>query len=106
MGERLRTNHIWTDTLVDWESVFKQRYCLPLYLCFWIFLLTTFFRDFFMSILCYFFPNLEVGEFEVDEDLDPYYETLDEKSKNWYLKEEENSRLKLKFQVLTDENYY
>lgn len=74
-------------------------------MCFWIFLFATFFRDAFMRFVCYFFPNLEVGDFEVDEDLDPYYETLDEKSKDWFLKEEENTRQKLKFQVMTDENY-
>jgi hypothetical protein len=58
-----------------------------------------------MGFICSYFPNLEVAPFDVDEDLDQFYETLDDKSRKWYIKEEENCREKLKFSLMDDENF-
>jgi len=42
-------------------------------------------------------PSLEIGRFELDEDLDNYFETLDDFDRDWSVKEEEYARSNLHF---------
>ena len=76
---------------------------MPLLLAFWFFVLTITFRDFLYRYACKFFPGIKVGELEIDEDLDNYFNTLDDHDRNWSIKEEENSRSVLKLKILEDE---
>lgn len=105
LGEKEITNHLWYETLMNVENTVSERYCLPLFCCFFFFLITTFFREKILEIVCDLFPNFEIANFDVDEDLEPFFETLDENARNWYIKEEENSRATLKFKVMDDENF-
>lgn len=71
---------------------------------FWIFLAGTIFRNPIYKYLCRFFPNIvKVGELEIDEDLDNYFNTIDENDRHWSIVEEENARKAYRLNVLTDE---
>ena len=48
------------------------------------------------------FPGLEIGDVEVNEDIDNYWACLDEEDRKWSLKEEENARAALNMKILTD----
>lgn len=39
-----------------------------------------------------FFPSLEIGDVDLDEDLDNFWKSLDDHDRNWSVKEEENLR--------------
>lgn len=92
LGQREKTNHLWDDTLINIEDTLSQKYCLPLFICFWVFLFFTLFREKIMEIIIDIFPRFEVANFDVDEDLDPFFSCLDQKALDWYIKEEENAR--------------
>ena len=49
------------------------------------------------------FPFLHIANFEIDEDLDNYFNTIDEEDRNWSIKEEENARSILGMHILDDE---
>jgi len=46
---------------------------------------------------------IKVGDLEIDEDLDNYFNTLDDHDRNWSIKEEENGRSVLNLKILNDE---
>lgn len=46
---------------------------------------------------------MSIGVFDIDEDLDDYFQTLDDNDRNWSLKEEINAREILGMNILTDE---
>ena len=48
-------------------------------------------------------PFLHIANFEIDEDLDNYFNTIDEEDRNWSIKEEENARSILGMHILDDE---
>ncbi len=76
---------------------------MPLLVMFWIFLFFTITRNFIYPRLCKWFPNVvKVGELEIDEDLDNYFNTLDDNDRGFLVKEEDNARDVLKFKVLDD----
>jgi len=50
-------------------------------------------------------PALKIGEIDLDEEIDTYYNTLDKSSRDWSIKEEENIRNNYKFKILTDESF-
>lgn len=71
---------------------------------FWIFLFGTLFRNLLYKLHARWFPNyVKVGDLEIDEDLDNYFNTIDDNDRNWSIVEEENSRKTYKLQTLTDE---
>jgi hypothetical protein len=76
---------------------------MPLLVLFWIFAILTIFRNTFYKWFARFFPHQTVGEMEVDEDLDNYFNTLDDHDRNWSIKEEENCRNVLHMRILNDE---
>lgn len=105
LGEKEVTNHVWMQVFTEFDQTLDTRYCLPLFCCFWFFLIVISFREKVFEIICDYFPNFEVANFDVDEDLDPFFETLDDDARNWYIKEEENTRTVLKFSVMDNENF-
>lgn len=92
-----------------WIDAFRLRsyeLCphMPLIIFFWIFLFITLFRDFAYRMLGRLVPSYKkVGEIEVDEDLDSYFNTIDNEDRNWTIKEEEYARNTLKIKTLSDE---
>jgi len=78
---------------------------LPLIVSFWILLPLIFFRDRLYNFLARHFPRIKVGEFELDEDLENYFLTLDHHDRNWSIKEEEACRNVLRMPMLTDDTF-
>ena len=71
---------------------------------FWIFLFGTLFKNIIYKYLGRFFPRLiKVGDFEIDENLDTYFNTIDDNDRNWSIVEEENARRTFRLSILTDE---
>lgn len=71
---------------------------------FWVFLFCTVFRYVIYKYLGKFFPNLiKVGDFEIDENLDNYFKTIDDNDRHWSITEEENARRTFRLSILTDE---
>lgn len=97
-----KTGHIWTEVF-KCETYSTNNPAMPLLVMFWFLAVTTIFRDFLYRHITRLFPSLRVGEIEIDEDLDNYFNTIDDNDRNWSIKEEENARQTLKMKVLTDE---
>jgi len=98
------TNHTWTEVFKS--EGYGHSPALPLIIMFWILLLGTVLRGKIWGLLTKWFPTfIKVGEFEVDEDLDNYFHTLDDHDRNWSIKEEENGRNVLKLKILNDYTY-
>ena len=76
---------------------------MPLLVCFWIFLILTIFRNFVYNGVTKVLPFLQIAQFEVDEGLPNYFETVDDEDRNWSIKEEENAREVLGMHILDDE---
>lgn len=96
------SGHHWTE--VFHKEAYVVNPAMPLLVIFWILLIVTFFRDTLFKFIARWAPKLiKVGHIEVDEDLDSYYNTLDDQDRNWSIKEEENSRQVLKLNILFDE---
>jgi len=53
-----------------------------------------------------FFPNLRIGDLEIDEDIENYWVSLDSKDRNWAVEEDRYATEKLKMQILTDNQKY
>lgn len=51
------------------------------------------------------FPNLKIGDVEINEEIDNYWTTLDENDRKWSIEEEKNAREALKTKILTDDQY-
>ena len=54
-----------------------------------------------MRCLTFCFPSLEIGDIELDEDIDNYWASLDDKDRNWAIKEDEYATKTLGLQLLT-----
>ena len=72
----------------------------------WVMLPILIFRDSFFKLLAKNFGFFRVGQFEIDEDLPNYFETLDDHDRNWSIKEEDNARTVLKMRILNDETLH
>ena len=96
------TGHKWTQVF-SCEQYNLSNPEMPLLIMFWLCLIGIVFRNFFYKHLSKWFPAVKVGELEIDEDLDNYFNTLDDHDRNWSTKEEEYSRSVLKMNVLEDE---
>ena len=51
------------------------------------------------------FPNLRIGDIEINEDIDNYWAALDDEDRKWSQEEERNVRENLGSKILTDEQY-
>jgi len=54
-----------------------------------------------MKCLTFCFPSLEIGDIQLDEDIDNYWASLDDKDRNWAMKEDEYATKTLGLQLLT-----
>lgn len=61
---------------------------MPFLIMFWLFTLLIIFRNTIYKWVVRVFPSIRVGELEIDEDLDNYFNTLDDHDRNWSIKEE------------------
>ena len=97
-----QTGHVWTEVFKS--GTYDLCPHMPLLVMFWVFLAGTIFRHQIYKVLAYLFPNvIRVGDLEIDEDLDNYFNTLDDHDRNWSIKEEENGRATLNMRILNDE---
>lgn len=75
----------------------------PLLVVFIILNIVWYFGEWCVKMMERCFPNLAIGDIEVNEDLGKYWASLDEQDRKWSLKEEENTRVALKTKILTDD---
>jgi hypothetical protein len=75
----------------------------PLIITFWILLILTLFRNIIYKALLTVLPFLHIGNFEIDEGLDNYFNTIDDEDRKWSIREEQNARDVLSMKILTDE---
>lgn len=75
----------------------------PLLVAFIILNIVWYFGEWCVKMMERCFPNLAIGDIEVNEDLGKYWASLDEQDRKWSLKEEENTRVALKTKILTDD---
>jgi len=73
----------------------------PLLALFVLLLLNQLFGSMIMKCLTFCFPSLEIGDVDLDEDLDNYFASLDEKDRNWAIKEDEYATKNLGLQLYT-----
>jgi hypothetical protein len=101
-GQIPLTHHVWTSFFT--ADGYSSKVALPLVIMFWVFLFGTLFRNVIYRYLSHFFPqSIPVGEFEIDENLDNYFKTIDDNDRNWSITEEENARRTFRLSILTDE---
>lgn len=62
----------------------------------------TIFRHTLYNVIVHVIPFLHIGNFELDENLDNYFNTIDEEDRKWSIKEEENAREVLSMHILDD----
>lgn len=96
-----RSGHLWTESFS--LEAYNANPGMPLLIMFWVFLLGTIFRNYIYKHLANKWASLRVGEFEIDEDLDNYFKTLDDHDRNWSIQEEEYTREVMNMRLLQDE---
>jgi len=96
------TEHVWTDVFFG-NMLAKNPQALPIFIAFWFFLITIFFRNFLYSAITKCFPSMKIGAFHIEEDLPNYFAAVDDHDRNWSIKEEENSRNNLRMTIMMDE---
>ena len=74
----------------------------PMMIAFIILNLVWYFGDLLQRWLYTLFPSLQIGDIEINEEIDNYWVALDEDDRKWSTEEEKNSR-KLNMKILTDD---
>jgi len=95
------TGHIYTEAF-DADS-YSANPSMPYLILFWLFLFGVILRGFIFKYVTYVFPILKIGDLEIDEDLDNYFNCIDDVDRNWSIKEEENARSVLNMKILDNE---
>ena len=70
-------------------------------LVFGLLLINYFFVDFFNKVLHKCYPHLVIGDIEIDEIIDNYWLSIDDKDRTWTLEEDKYSTEKLGIQIFT-----
>jgi hypothetical protein len=83
--------HKWTSAFSA-DSFSVSNPATPLIVMFWVFLVLIILNVFFYKIITGLCPKFKVGDLQVNEELENYFETLDTNDRNFSIKEEENSR--------------
>jgi hypothetical protein len=78
---------------------------MPLLVMFWVIFIVIVFRNTMYKYWTKYFPSSKVGEFEIDENLDNYFNTLDEHDRKWSIEEENNCRSVMNMRILNDETF-
>ena len=96
------TNHTMQTVFqsTGWEGV-----CWPMMVAFFVLNLVWYFGDNLEGWLIKCFPNLQIGDVDINEDIDNYWASLDEEDRKWSTKEEENARNELKMKILSDSQF-
>ena len=81
------THHTWDRIWT--EADFKDAPAWPLLLLFLLLLFNQIFGSAIMRCMTKIIPSLEIGDVELDEDIDNYWASLDEKDRKWAQKEDE-----------------
>lgn len=95
------TGHIYSEVFT--ASAYSAQPAMPFLILFWIFLFGILFRGFIFKWITFLFPVLKIGDLEIDEDLDNYFNCVDDVDRNWSIKEEENAREVLNMKILDNE---
>jgi len=97
------TGHDWTEVFTS--DAYATNPAMPLLVIFWIVFSVTLFRNSIWGLITKAFKFMRVGELELDEGLPNYFNTLDEHDRNWSLKEEENCKELMKFNIINKETH-
>lgn len=95
-----------TGHVVSYKLLYEAFYeapAWPLYAMFWVFLIFIFFGAAMDRITSAFWGTF--GDNDLEEDLQNYWNALDDKDRDWSRKEEQNCRDKLHFSILTEMQY-
>jgi len=74
----------------------------PYLLFFWLLLTHLIFGRWIYDCIYKCFPQLRIGDVELDEEIDNYYKALDDESRKWSIMEEENSRKVIGMKCMPD----
>jgi len=91
-----------------WEIFNSEGWDLPAWpylLLFWLWLVYLTVGEWIWACIIHYFPSMEIGDVELNEDIDNYYRALDEPEREWTVKEEENCRNVLGMRCLPDEAF-
>jgi hypothetical protein len=97
----VKTGHIYSEVFT--ASAYSAQPAMPFLILFWIFFIFTVFRTFIFKWITFLFPVLKIGDLEIDEDLDNYFNCIDDVDRNWSIKEEEYARDVLNMKVLDNQ---
>lgn len=75
----------------------------PMWLAFITLLIIMFFGGLIEQCIAKLFPNVSIGDIELNEEIDNYFAALDDGDREWSQKEEENARNLLTSMILTDD---
>ena len=101
--ERMSDPDITEHTIVgEIMGGFKDGPAWPLLILFIILLVNLIFGSKVMQALYTCFPNLEIGDIVLDEDIDNYWVSLDDKDRKWAVEEDQYSSDMLGIQILTN----
>lgn len=93
-------NHHTVDRLVS-EMDFWAAPAWPMAVLWCFFVFNQLFGAKIMNCLTAVFPSLEIGDVELDEDIDNYFASLDAKDREWAIKEDEYATSQLGLQIMT-----
>ena len=77
----------------------------PMMIAFIILNLVWYLGDLFQRWLYTLFPSLQIGDIEINEEIDNYWVALDEDDRKWSIEEEKNTRDALKMKIATDDQF-
>ena len=99
------TDHV-TVTSHTYMSVFKddgwEGFKWPMLMALILLTFVYFLGNKIEKCIAFCFPNLMIGDIELDESIDNYWASLDDEDRKWSQREEENTRNLLTSKILTD----
>lgn len=98
--QNIMSGHKWTEVFAQ-AAYGTSKPSMPLLYLFWGLLVLTIFKSLLIKVWN-FFPFLAVGDFEIDENLDNYFMTLDTNDRNWSQEEERYYRKNLGLRILSE----
>jgi len=114
------TSNKWLNQITTASDVFQSNHLMqsvflpsgwanpswPLLLtCFFV-LACIFFGNFLMDLVSKIMPGCVIGDIEIDQDIDNYWNSLDDVDREWSIKEEKNCRKNLAgMKIMTDDSW-
>lgn len=101
-GDVRQSGHYWYSVFTP--DGYTNGPAFPLIVMFWVLFILLFFKKYIYIALVWISPSFfKVGELDLDEDIDNYYNCLDAHDRKWSIKEEENCRKVLGMKIITDD---